>query len=585
MGKKRWLGMAISAILMIGCFAGQALGSDQVGYIVEGNVASNNRLLVTISIEGVEGTIGRFALDFDESKMQLSRASEFYRALQAQPGVVLTQDNYSVSDLISNEDGHAMFAWYSSEQYIDSKTAPQALVQLEFQLEDGISADDFDWDTLRLLDMSAAGNVNWLSGAHIGDFNNDYHYNVENRPSCEVRFDYPNDDARPANLRLITFDIKDGVGAALAATVQVNNHSITADSTGKAETYLTDGTYSYRVSLNGYGTTYDNVTVDKADKTVEVELLTEQQLVDYVAEHLTIHYLPGDSQNAVTGNLGLPTQGRDNSVITWTSSRPEIIAANGSVFPAQVKTEVTLTATITKNQATATKTMTLTVLSRGAIKDLEKEKEEQKENQNSGVTVSFNDLNTVPWAQEAILSLAEKGIIKGTSATTFSPNDRITRADFMVLLMRMLQPSGEAAEGFADVTPDKYYYKEVAIAKQLGIAQGSGDNRFEPGANISRQDMMVLTSRALIYLQKINSDGIHQTIFDEFVDKNQISDYAIEGVGRMVAEGFIAGDESHKLNPLANTTRAETAVFLYRIYNKLNQVIIQSQHRNRNLER
>ena len=576
MGKKRWLGMAISAMMMIGCFAGQAFAADRVGYIVEGDTASNNRLIVTISIEGVEGTIGRFALDFDETKMKLSRASEFYRALQAQPGVSLTQDDYAVGDLISNEDGHVMFAWYSSERYIDSKTEAQPLVKLEFQLENGISADDFDWDTLRLLDMSAAGNVNWLSGAHIGDFNNDYHYNVENRPSCEVRFDYPNDNARPANLRLITFDIKDGVGAALAATVRVNNSAVTADSTGKAETYLTDGTYSYRVSLDGYGTVYDNVTVDKVDKTVAVELLTEQQLVEDVAAHLTINYLPWDSQNAVTGNLGLSTQGRDNSVITWTSSRPDIIAANGSVFPARNKVEVTLTATVSKNQATASKTFTLTVLSRDTIGELEKDREEQKNNQTTTPgKISFNDLDTVPWAQEAILALAQQGVIKGTSATTFSPNDRITRADFMVLLVRMLKPSGEATDGFADVTPDKYYYKEVTIAKQLGIAQGGGDNRFDPEASISRQDMMVLTSRALVYLQKIDSTAINQTIFDEFVDKNQISDYAIESVGRMVAEGFIAGDESHKLNPLANTTRAETAVFLYRIYNKLNQVILQ----------
>ena len=140
----------------------------------------------------------------------------------------------------------------------------------------------------------------------------------------------------------------------------------------------------------------------------------------------------------------------------------------------------------------------------------------------------------------------------------------------MVLLVRMLSPNGEPEGNFADVTPDKYYYKEIAIAKQLGIAQGSGDNSIEPEASISRQDMMVLTSRALVYLQKIEGSSVAETIFAEFVDKNQISDYAIESVGRMVEEGFIAGDESHKLNPLANTTRAETAVLLYRIYNKLN---------------
>ncbi|MCI8336618.1 MAG: S-layer homology domain-containing protein [Peptococcaceae bacterium] len=574
MGKQKWFATLLVAVLCFLCCGVQAMAADQVGYIVEGNIASGNRFIATISIEGVEGSIGRFALDFDETKMQLSRANDFNRAIQRQAGVVVTQDNYDVSDLISNEDGYVMFAWYSQENTLDSRTEPKALVQLEFQLADGVTADDLDWDTLRLLDMSAAGNVNWRSGAFIGALDLTYYfYNLDNELFCDVTFDYPNDDARPANLRLITFDIKDGVGQALAASVLVNNRTVEADSNGKAETYLTDGTYSYRVSLNGYGTKYDKVTVDKVDKTEEVVLLTDQQLVDYVTEHLTISYIPGDSANAVTSIVGLPTTGQDSTEITWASSDSEVISNTGNVFPRATKTQVTLTATVKKNQASATRDFVLTVLSRGAISDIKQDKEDNENNANNGTATngsSFSDLTSVPWAREAILALAEKGIIKGTTPTTFSPNDRITRADFMVLLVRMLSPNGEPEGNFADVTPDKYYYKEIAIAKQLGIAQGSGDNRFEPEASISRQDMMVLTSRALVYLQKIEGASVDETIFAEFVDKNQISDYAIESVGRMVEEGFIAGDESHKLNPLANTTRAETAVFLYRIYNKLN---------------
>jgi len=50
---------------------------------------------------------------------------------------------------------------------------------------------------------------------------------------------------------------------------------------------------------------------------------------------------------------------------------------------------------------------------------------------------------------------------------------------------------------FEDVKPGAYYYEAIGVAKKLGIATGSGNNQFKPQESISRQDMMVLTARAL----------------------------------------------------------------------------------------
>jgi len=47
-----------------------------------------------------------------------------------------------------------------------------------------------------------------------------------------------------------------------------------------------------------------------------------------------------------------------------------------------------------------------------------------------------------------------------------------------------------------------------------------------------------------------------------------IADYAIDSIASLVKEGLIVGSAG-KLNPLDNTTRAEAAVFLYRIYNMI----------------
>lgn len=89
---------------------------------------------------------------------------------------------------------------------------------------------------------------------------------------------------------------------------------------------------------------------------------------------------------------------------------------------------------------------------------------------------------------------------------------------------------------------------------------------FNPKENISRQDMMVLTARALEEFKglKASSDN---AILDKFSDKGDVAGYAVESLTTLVKEGLISGS-GDKLNPRAQTTRAEAAVFLYRIYNK-----------------
>ncbi|MBV1757790.1 MAG: S-layer homology domain-containing protein, partial [Dethiosulfatibacter sp.] len=179
---------------------------------------------------------------------------------------------------------------------------------------------------------------------------------------------------------------------------------------------------------------------------------------------------------------------------------------------------------------------------------------------------TFSDLNGVEWARKPIEVMASKGIINGTSTTTFSPSENITRADYLVLLINTLGLTADFDSNFDDVTPRDYYYEALGIAKELGISAGIGNNHFNPKGNISRQDMIVMTARALEKFQdlKIIKDT---TVLDRFIDKEEISSYAIESLATMVKEGLISGS-GNKLKPIDYSTRAEAAVFLYRIYNK-----------------
>lgn len=178
---------------------------------------------------------------------------------------------------------------------------------------------------------------------------------------------------------------------------------------------------------------------------------------------------------------------------------------------------------------------------------------------------TFADLAGYEWAKMEIEALATSGIIKGTSDTTFSPGSNTTRADFICLLVRALKFSADIDANFIDVAQSDYFYNEVGIAKKLGIALGTGDNLFKPRESISRQDMMVLVSRAM----KIAGKQLDESASDlsKFTDSAEVAPYAVGPVAQLVKEGIIQGSNG-RINPKGTAIRAEAAVIIYRILNK-----------------
>lgn len=182
------------------------------------------------------------------------------------------------------------------------------------------------------------------------------------------------------------------------------------------------------------------------------------------------------------------------------------------------------------------------------------------------VQKTFNDLGSVVWAKKQIEILASKGILRGISEKEYAPSTSITRADFLYYLVRTLGVDAKVDGNFEDISGDAYYYKEIGIAKKLGITSGTGNNKFNPDASITRQEMMALTDRTLKMLKKLKQQGTAKDL-EKFSDRSLIAAYAADSVASIVKEGLIAGSGDN-INPLSNTTRAEAAVFLYRIYNQ-----------------
>lgn len=174
----------------------------------------------------------------------------------------------------------------------------------------------------------------------------------------------------------------------------------------------------------------------------------------------------------------------------------------------------------------------------------------------------FTDLANYDWAKDSIYSLYEKGIISGTSATTYSPADNIKRGDFILILVRMLNIDNEFTENFADVPQDSYYYDAIGKAKAAGIAVGDGVN-YMPENPITRQDLITLAYRAFLEKGYI-TEAQDTASLDVFADKDSISDYAVTAMASMVKAGIIQGSDGG-VNPLGNATRAEVAVMCARL--------------------
>ncbi|MBQ8004426.1 MAG: S-layer homology domain-containing protein, partial [Oscillospiraceae bacterium] len=178
--------------------------------------------------------------------------------------------------------------------------------------------------------------------------------------------------------------------------------------------------------------------------------------------------------------------------------------------------------------------------------------------------IRFTDLGNHAWAENAINSLADEGVIKGTTARTYSPQNNITRADFALLLVRAFELSSDNTENFADVSASDYFAAELAIARNSGIVNGIGDNKYAPRNTITRQDMMVIVYRALTALKV----GFDENIEPHYSDWNNVAPYAREAVSALVSEGIVNG-KSGRIAPTDYTTRAEVAVLLRRILDRI----------------
>ncbi|AIQ54269.1 S8 family serine peptidase [Paenibacillus sp. FSL R7-0331] len=168
---------------------------------------------------------------------------------------------------------------------------------------------------------------------------------------------------------------------------------------------------------------------------------------------------------------------------------------------------------------------------------------------------------------EAIQTLANKLIIQGTSATTFSPKSSLTRAEFTALLTRALGLRTDASVTFTDVSSTAWYAQDVAAASKAGLILGIGNGKFAPTQNVTRQELAVILDRAL----KLTGTELKSTnpSFTTYTDSAKVAPYAKDSLQTLSAAGIVGSDTGSSFNPVAPATREAAAGALYQLLNKI----------------
>lgn len=179
-------------------------------------------------------------------------------------------------------------------------------------------------------------------------------------------------------------------------------------------------------------------------------------------------------------------------------------------------------------------------------------------------SIDFNDVADKAWYNKAVSFIAARGITTGTGNGNYSPNARLTRAEFLVMLMKAYgqKPDENAKDNFVDAG-NTYYTGYLAAAKRLGITQGIGENRYAPNAEISRQEMFTLLYNALKAKGKLPQGNSDKSL-SNFIDAGNIASWAKEGMEVFVNAGIISGSDN-RLKPGATANRAEMAQILYNL--------------------
>lgn len=169
------------------------------------------------------------------------------------------------------------------------------------------------------------------------------------------------------------------------------------------------------------------------------------------------------------------------------------------------------------------------------------------------------------WSHNSIEYVLEYALLSGLGDGRFDPNGSMTRSMLVNVLWRVAgKPAPDGSVSFSDVPENAWYSDSVLWAAENKVASGTGNGKFNPNGNVTREQIAVILRNFCLY-QNVNADA--KTDISGFADCNKVSSWAVDAVKWAVAEGYISGKENGgtiKLDPQGNATRAEVSSILMR---------------------
>lgn len=173
----------------------------------------------------------------------------------------------------------------------------------------------------------------------------------------------------------------------------------------------------------------------------------------------------------------------------------------------------------------------------------------------------FTDVKSSHWYYDAVRICNENEVFNGTSADKYSPSVKMTRA-MLVKALANLDGYTESFKGttpFTDVKSSHWFASAVEWAYTNNITSGKTATTFAPNENITREQLGAMLHRYAIYkgMEEKNSADI-----SAFPDASKVSSYAVKDFEWAYGNGIINGSKSGDklyLNPRNPATRAECA--------------------------
>jgi len=157
------------------------------------------------------------------------------------------------------------------------------------------------------------------------------------------------------------------------------------------------------------------------------------------------------------------------------------------------------------------------------------------------------------WAESAIQKMADTGVASGFPDATFKPDNKISRAEFAALIVKVFKLESKNGKVFSDTS--RHWAKDyISTASAYGIVNGYNDDVFRPDNQISREEMAIMIVKAA-------NTPISSEVPD-CMDSDQISSWAKNAVAAAYANHIITGMEDGSFRPLNNATRAEAVIVL-----------------------